>query len=524
MRVLVGLLLVWLGLPLASVAALPPDTWLVAIGNNHGAAEDVSLRYAQRDADEVAAVLRRLGGVESTRIRRLVEEEAAAVVQTLNDVEEDVRRARASGKSTAVFVYYSGHADATALHLGASQLPFDRLRELVRSLPADLRVLVVDACRSGGISRVKGVAAGEAFALKLVAELPEGFAVVTSSAAGEDSQESDRLRGSFFSHHLVNALRGAADRNRDGEVTLGEAYDYTYEQTLRSSGSTLQLQHPTYRWELKGRGDVVLTRPVQDTHAGSVRMNEAVTHLFYDADANDLVAEVRPPAAGAHLSLPARRYRIQQRRPRVYLNYVVDLHEGQTLDLAAQPHDAVRYDRLVRKGGGDRALVSGALLMAGARGELVDGEGPAPSVIAGYTAALAWATLEGRLRFSRDRVAAREGRSPRWHNQYALAVTFQRFVDLSWASVAFGVLLEGALHQQRFVGQGAPAERRNGSFSFAALAALERTLWMGTGIRFEFGPVSTLYMGSDVNNGREVAQKLQSRFTWMAAGGVVQRF
>jgi hypothetical protein len=42
-----------------------------------------------------------------------------------------------------------------------------------------------------------------------------GTAILSSSTADETSQESDRLRGSFFSHHLVNALRGAADRDGD---------------------------------------------------------------------------------------------------------------------------------------------------------------------------------------------------------------------------------------------------------------------------------------------------------------------
>jgi uncharacterized caspase-like protein len=75
----------------------------------------------------------------------------------------------------------------------------------------------------------------------------------------ESSQESDRLRGSFFSHHLVNALRGAADRNGDGRITLAEAYEYTHAQTLRASVQTVSLQHPTYAYDVKGSGDPLLT-------------------------------------------------------------------------------------------------------------------------------------------------------------------------------------------------------------------------------------------------------------------------
>ena len=34
------------------------------------------------------------------------------------------------------------------------------------------------------------------------------------------------------------------------------AYAYSYEQTLRSSNRTLNVQHPTYEFDVKGRGDL----------------------------------------------------------------------------------------------------------------------------------------------------------------------------------------------------------------------------------------------------------------------------
>ena len=72
-----------------------------------------------------------------------------------------------------------------------------------------MRLLVVDACRSGAVTRVKGVEPAEEFEIRFEAAAgTEGMAIITSSAAGESSQESDRLRASFFTHHLINALRG----------------------------------------------------------------------------------------------------------------------------------------------------------------------------------------------------------------------------------------------------------------------------------------------------------------------------
>ena len=55
------------------------------------------------------------------------------------------------------------------------------------------------------------------------APFEQGLALLTSSAANEDAQESDALKGSFFTHHFVSALLGAADADGDGKVTLEEA-------------------------------------------------------------------------------------------------------------------------------------------------------------------------------------------------------------------------------------------------------------------------------------------------------------
>lgn len=86
---------------------------------------------------------------------------------------------------------------------------------------------------------------------------------MASSSASELSQESDELTSSYFTHHLLLALRGAGDANGDGKVSLDEAYRYTYNRTLAGTAATaVGAQHATLETALKGKGDVVLTRPV----------------------------------------------------------------------------------------------------------------------------------------------------------------------------------------------------------------------------------------------------------------------
>ena len=162
-----------------------------------------------------------------------------------------------------LFVFYSGHADAEALHLGGTRLSLDELQNLTVGSPAQTRVLVVDSCRSGALTRVKGGRQGPSFEIRTSpAAAASGFAILTSSAAGEDAQESDQLQASVFTHHLVSGLLGAADDNRDGRISIDEAFSYAAARTLASTALSLPgPQHPTYRLDVRGRTDVWLTEP-----------------------------------------------------------------------------------------------------------------------------------------------------------------------------------------------------------------------------------------------------------------------
>ncbi|MCB9546951.1 MAG: caspase family protein [Myxococcales bacterium] len=512
--------LAWLALALlpGAAAALPAETRVVVIGNNHGDPTELSLRYALDDARQIAEVMRSLGGVPSHQIAALFDEDAAAVRHALLATNASFSRSEAP---SALIVYYSGHADADTLHMGGSRLPFEELRALVEGSPARMRLLIVDACRSGGVSRVKGVRAAPDFHLDVVGQgAAEGLAIITSSAASESSQESDRLGGSFFTHHWVNGLRGAADLDADGHVTLAEAYRYAYDGTLRSSGQTLALQHATYAWDLKGRGELILTRT--DTAAprtGRLKLRTPTVHLVYGGG-GDIVAEVAPPREGAVLSLPPRAYRVQERLPHAYREYAVELAPGGLVDLAAAPARTVAYDRLVRQRGGTSAVVHGLGLLAGSRGALVPGEGLAPHLVLAYGADTPWFSAGLRLRGA---VASVPAEVPRRHEEYGLGLLAQRFIDLSWSSLAFGVLVEGAWHRQVFTGADAPPTRGAFAGGFGALLALERALVDGLSLRLEGGPTATVLRTSEVERGRAIASEAGSVVTWWASGGLQWR-
>jgi len=520
-----------LGLVLALLApftarALPEHTWVVAIGHNEGARNEVSLLYAEQDARTFSDVLREHGNVSSRRMLMLLGEDATSVRRTLQEVNAAIRVQAGAGHPTALVVFYSGHADAAGLHLGGTELPLEELKTLVEGSPAGVRLLVLDACRSGTVTRVKGVKAAESFHITLQNEVAtEGLAIITSSAAGEASQESDRLRGSFFTHHLVNALRGAADHDDDGKVTLTEAYGYTYAQTLRSSGQTVALQHPTYSWEVKGRGELVLSALTEHrARMGRLRLGEAALYLIMEGkQGGPLVAEVTPQGQRRELSLPAGNYFVQQRNADEYREYQVALPTGSVVELASQPFETVRYDRLVRRRGGAKAYTQNLSLLGGMRGEMLVGEGATPQLQLAYGLDFEWGSVGVRLRGMTVRGPGLDGQLLRRHDELGLGLTLLRFVDLEPVSVAFGLFVEGVYHRQSFDTERVSPDRQALGAAFGGILSVERHLGAGLALRLEGGPVTGLFQRAVVSNGVEVRPELATPLTWWGAGGLVWR-
>ena len=166
--VLVLLLCLLAAAPGSAVAqAGSQHRFAVVIGTNQGAPDEVGLAYAERDAARMAAALTQLGDVRPERLVLLQGASAGAVRRVLEDLKRRVAEvADEPGGSTVLFVYYSGHADAAALHLGQTELLFRTLKRLVDEVAADVSIFVVDACQSGGLTRVKGAVPAQPFEIR----------------------------------------------------------------------------------------------------------------------------------------------------------------------------------------------------------------------------------------------------------------------------------------------------------------------------------------------------------------------
>jgi hypothetical protein len=139
----------------------------------------------------------------------------------------------------------------------------------------------------------------------------EGHAYITSSSEAEAAQESDRIGGSYFTHYLVSALRGAADVHGEGKVTLNEAYAYAFRETLASTENTQYgPQHPAYEISLTGSGNLVFT-DLRSSRAG-LALAESLSGSIYVRDARGNLAVELDKAAGdrMEIGLPPGKYAV----------------------------------------------------------------------------------------------------------------------------------------------------------------------------------------------------------------------
>lgn len=279
-------------------------------GANDGGASRARLRYAVDDARAVADVLGQLGGVSPGDAVLLTEPDRGDLIAALGEVRGRVAAAEGTGARTELVVYYSGHSDEDGMLLGEERFAWAELRRALENVPADVRVVILDSCASGAVVRAKGGTMRPAFLVDESVDV-RGSAFLTSSSADEAAQESDRLGASFFTHFLVSGLRGAADQSQDGRVTITEAYQFAYAETLdRTARTQAGPQHAAWDIRLAGTGDLVMT-DVRATTAGLVADEPVEGRLTVRDGARRLVAELYKPAGRrVELGLTPGRYTV----------------------------------------------------------------------------------------------------------------------------------------------------------------------------------------------------------------------
>ncbi len=270
------------------------EVWVVAIGVSHYLNPRYELRYAAKDAEDLAGAFEKHAATGfhllSITDQKATREGIRAARQWLSAAKTGdlvIVFAAGHGMIDADQNYYYGTYDIDANAPARAGMPFDDFESLLDGIRPLRKLLLVDTCFSGEIDRdelvtspaasdgsthvtmrafksMRGitVSAGEArpqpagnlptyarFQQDWFADLRRGTgAVVISSASGNEfALEGDTWQNGVFTYAVINGLRnGKADANGDGVVSATELEAYVT-QSVREL--TAGKQNPTVRRE-----------------------------------------------------------------------------------------------------------------------------------------------------------------------------------------------------------------------------------------------------------------------------------
>lgn len=301
------------------------------VGNNIGFGEDEPLQYAEAEAGDMERLFIERGDLDKDRSILLQGEGTTALRNAIYQVEAIAREASADGDDVMLVFYYSGHASRDGLHIEGTLFPMDALRRWLEGSTAQVRVALLDACESGALARDKGGQPVDTVSITVDDALTmSGLVIITSTGPLSVAREGDAFGGGVFSRALMTGLRGSADQDGDGQITVDEAYAYAFAATVTNSAAAGgAIQKPEYSVDVEGVGQVVLTRMPEDAAALVLPPEAEGTYTIVSVRNGQVVARVEKEAGTERrVNLPTGRYVVRKVRREDVLLAEVDLAWG----------------------------------------------------------------------------------------------------------------------------------------------------------------------------------------------------
>lgn len=280
-----------------------PDLYVIALSVSDYQDSRFNLQYSVKDGKDVADMF---GSVRSStdEYNRIIIDtlfNRKAVKENFFALKEKLMKTKVDDQ---VIVFASGHGlldknldfyfaswDIDFRNPEIRGISFDDMENLLDSIPARKKLLLVDACHSGEVDKeigpelvamnvektdditfrgnvreynfrgvADGIAAGSGTSLDNSFELMQelftgldkgtGTTVISASAGKGYALESDKWNNGVFTYTIINGLKNkAADRNKDRKITISELRDYSIKQVVQMTGGK---QKPTARRESIG--------------------------------------------------------------------------------------------------------------------------------------------------------------------------------------------------------------------------------------------------------------------------------
>ena len=229
-----------------------------------------SAPYAAHDAEIMKRYFENSFGIDPSRILFFTNNNVSGIFfKKMFDPEKGELRDLIGSRAqeTDIYVFYSGHgipnksADQTFLFPSDGDIrfledygyPITTFYENLHKLNTRSVTVILDACFSGasrgsGMYKQENLIAAKGIKLKVTKPWTayKNFTVINSSSGEETSLGNDQTETGLFTYYFAAGIRGEADKNKNGEVTLGELKEYVEENMIPHSRRISGTQTPEF--------------------------------------------------------------------------------------------------------------------------------------------------------------------------------------------------------------------------------------------------------------------------------------
>jgi hypothetical protein len=250
--------------------------WAIVIGINQYQ-NTRNLKYAVNDATAFRNYIEEYIGIPDEHIFSLIDDSATkARIQSLLGT----KIKRRAGKDDTVIIFYAGHGavetdpldpdgdgfekyllpyDANLDDLYSTAIAMKEIKTIFQRIRSERLIFIADTCYSGATGGRTMLASKARATLteKFFERISKGKGrvIISACSANEISKEDDSLRHGVFSYCLLKGLKGDADFDGDGIITISELFSFLSKKVPEASG---QDQHPVRKGETEG--ELVLGR------------------------------------------------------------------------------------------------------------------------------------------------------------------------------------------------------------------------------------------------------------------------
>lgn len=257
-----------------------PNLYVLSIGVSDYKKDEIDLKWARKDAEDLVKTLKTSPKFQKVNHRLIIDEFANrdAIIKAKSFLNQ-------SKPNDVVVVFFAGHGfldNDNNYFFGTNDidprnpikhgLTYDGITSLLDGIPARKKLLMLDTCHSGEVVEPPKLASlpdgvvtrgielaeedvrdeanlGLSFDLlrKTFVDLRENTGAIVISAAGgqEYALEKGTLKNGVFTYSVIEALtKDVADTNKDGNVSVSELRNYTYDNVKRLTNGA---QQPTTR-------------------------------------------------------------------------------------------------------------------------------------------------------------------------------------------------------------------------------------------------------------------------------------